>query len=103
MVINRKAGFIDKTGKIVIRPQFRLTLGFSEGLAPVKIDNKMGYIDKTAKILIRPQFDFAGWFSQGLAYVKSSDKEGGYIDKTGKYVWGPTSYKLGGWASRLKF
>ena len=49
-------GFIDKTGKIIITPQFDRISLFSEGLACVKIGNKWGYVDKTGKIIITPQF-----------------------------------------------
>ena len=39
-----KSGFIDKTGRIVINPQFDLPAFFSEGLAAVFIGGKWGYI-----------------------------------------------------------
>ena len=51
-----KWGYIDKTGKIVIQPQFSQAGTFSEGLATVAIENgtKKNYvmIDKTGKIVI---------------------------------------------------
>lgn len=50
--VNGKEGYIDATGRIVIKPQFdEVESSFSEGLAPVKIGNKWGYIDKTGRIL----------------------------------------------------
>jgi hypothetical protein len=42
-----KYGYIDKTGKIVIKPQFDFAESFSEGLAWVSISGKDGYINKT--------------------------------------------------------
>src|SRR5205823_2011220 len=39
-----KYGYIDKTGKIIIPPQFDFTDKFSEGLARVKIGNRWGFI-----------------------------------------------------------
>ena len=51
-----KWGYIDKTGKIVIHPQFSQAGTFSEGLATVAIENgtKKNYvmIDKKGKIVI---------------------------------------------------
>lgn len=46
-----KWGYIDKTGKVVIEPQFDRAAGFSEGLAFVWIGNKGGWIDKTGNII----------------------------------------------------
>jgi len=98
-------GFIDRSGKIIIQPQFEDTGDFSEGLAWVRpFDGKAGYIDKSGKLIIKPEFDAANSFSGGLAQVmmlgdkKSVDPHGvespaqkyGYIDKAGKFIWKPT-------------
>ncbi len=85
-----KYGYIDKSGKIVINPQFEEAYDFSkEGLALVKLSDKYGYIDKSGKIVINPQFEDAYSFGEeGLAIVKLSDKYG-YIDKSGKIVINP--------------
>jgi len=104
-------GFIDKTGKVVIPPQFDWAMEFSEGLAAVEIRtetrtpnpkggvdigtiSKWGYINPTGEMVIQPQFDSAGTFKNGLAQVTIEgdswqDRTSGYIDKTGKYVWEP--------------
>jgi len=64
-------------------------------LFPVRLDDKYGYIDNTGTLVVVPQFDDAFAFCQGLARVRVGGKgpfgEGkwGYIDKTGKFVWGP--------------
>ena len=86
--IGGKIGYIDKTGKIVINPQFDGVGIFAEGLAKVRIGDKYGYIDKTGKIVINSQFDGVGNFAEGLAKVRIGDKYG-YIDKTGQYVFPP--------------
>ena len=62
-----KYGFADKTGNLVIPPQFDQASGFSEGVAAVKIDGKYGYIDKTGEWVIEPQYMWADRFSNGLA------------------------------------
>ena len=87
--VNGQWGYIDKTGKIVINPQFDSAWDFSEGLAWVKVGGKWGYIDKTGKIVINPQFDDAHDFHDGLALVVVEGLYG-YIDRTGHYVWRPT-------------
>ena len=67
--VNGKEGYIDATGRIVIKPQFQSVEYFSEGLAHVRIGNKSGFIDKTGRFVINPQFDNARGFSEGLAQV----------------------------------
>ena len=48
---NRKYGYIDKTGKMIIKPQFDYATVFSEGMAHAKIEGKRGFIDKTGKFI----------------------------------------------------
>lgn len=84
-----KCGYINRTGKIVIEPQFNGADDFSEGLARVTIEAKFGYINKAGQMVIKPQqFDWAENFSEGLALVEIDGKIG-YIDKTGQYIWKP--------------
>ena len=40
----RKWGFIDKTERYVINPQFVMASSFSDGLAAVRIGDKWGFI-----------------------------------------------------------
>lgn len=81
-----KWGFIDKTGKIIIEPQFYWVEEFSEGLAAFETeDSKHGYIDETGKVIVEPKLDRAEPFSEGLAPV-AIDFEWGFIDKTGKII-----------------
>jgi hypothetical protein len=81
-------GYIDKTGKTVIEPQFDDAYSFSEGLASVEINGKLGYIDKTGKVVIKPEFNYARSFSEGFAAVKVN-RLWGFIDKTGEMVINP--------------
>lgn len=99
--INGKYGFIDKTGKIAIEPQFVRAEDFSEGLAVVSVKNKYdkyecekyGYIDKTGKFVIKPEFYRARSFSDGMAVIHDVGfgyyDPCGYIDKTGRIVLKP--------------
>ena len=75
-------GFIDKTGRTVIPPQFTDASSFSEGLAAVKVENAWGFIDTAGKVVIRPQFDAVFPFSQRRAAVRIG-RDTGYIDSTG--------------------
>jgi hypothetical protein len=91
-----KFGYIDKTGKVVIAPQFFVAQDFAEGLAAVRVeetsDSKYGYIDRTGQVVIPPRFHQAGSFAEGLAAVETSarvvgnqvvDIAWGFIDKAG--------------------
>src|SRR5690242_9436226 len=79
--VNGKYGYITKSGKIAINPQFEDEGVFADGLAPVKTGGRWGYIDTSGKFAINPQFDIADPFSDGMALVGSNYRYG-YIDKT---------------------
>lgn len=86
---NGKWGYIDSSGKIVIKPQFVWAEEFSEGLAAFENEEgKHGYIDESGAVVIQPKFDNWTNFSEGLAAV-SIALEWGYIDKTGKWAIPP--------------
>jgi len=86
---NGKWGYINSTGKVVIKIIFDDAKGFSEGLAAVKKGNLWAYIDTTGKKIIDFAFIDASSFSEGLAAVREKDIYTGYIDRTGKYVIEP--------------
>ena len=50
----RQVGYIDKTGNIVIEPQFDFAHRFSGELAQVHVGDKIGYIDKTGRYVWQP-------------------------------------------------
>lgn len=87
-----KIGFIDRSGKVVIEPEFRETNGFAEGLAAVKIIGSdgqyvWGYIDRKGSFVIEPRFIEAQPFAGGLARVSTVDGAKQLIDKKGKVIW----------------
>lgn len=90
IMVKGKLGFIDSTGKEVIKPEHYIDLyhSFSEGMVAVRFRNsqKYGYMDRSGKIVIKPEFEYASEFYDGIAKVEINDKESGYIDKTGKIV-----------------
>ncbi|HXG65410.1 MAG TPA: WG repeat-containing protein, partial [Blastocatellia bacterium] len=90
-----QSGYIDRTGRFILRQLFEAAGGFSEGLADVKIlGDRWGYIDTAGKMVIEPQFDETTSFTEGLAAVKINCKWG-YINKSGKLVI-PAQFDLAG-------
>jgi hypothetical protein len=85
-------GFIDRTGKMVIPAKYKqiqssfespLSKPFSEGLAPVALDQKWGYIDKKGNVAIPFEYEMATAFNNGVAQVVLNGKMI-EIDLTGK-------------------
>src|SRR5262252_7701054 len=87
-----KWGFMDRTGRVVIRPQFSDVSDFFDGLAKVVVrvgkEYKSCFIDETGNTVIPCVFDMAGNFSEGLAPVRVG-RLWGYIDRSGKMVIQP--------------
>src|ERR1035441_3221496 len=80
-------GYADKSGKIIVNPQFDRAEVFSEKLAAVRL-GKWGYANGTGNLAINPQFDKAGAFSDGLAAVAAGSRYG-YVGADGKYAIKP--------------
>ena len=94
---NPKCGYIDRAGRFVVPPKYKLEplpRRFSEGLACVNIgygckhqpNDRYGFIDKTGRIAIEPQFEWAGDFNEGLALVNLVNKKKALVNKTGQLV-----------------
>lgn len=93
-------GYMDRSGRWVIKPQYRIADDFSEGLAQVMVDRKFGYINKKGEMMIPPRFNAHtvgySWkekfdtsrFSEGLASVSVGGRYG-YINKKGDLVIQP--------------
>ncbi len=97
-------GFADRTGKVVIQPQFEGNYytppHFAGGLAVIGgnfigttiatfgLNVKYGYINKSGVFVIPQKFDDACDFSDDLASVRVGGKYG-FIDKTGRMVIAP--------------
>jgi hypothetical protein len=81
-----KYGYIDRTGRVVIQPQWQDVGNFSNGLAPVHMGGgEYGYVDATGEIVIEPQFNKAAEFVDGIAVV-SIFYERGRIDEKGVWI-----------------
>lgn len=91
--LDKKWGFIDKTGKEVIPLQYSEVYSFSEGVAWVSLPNfngehsprLFGLIDKDGNEVLPHDYVGVSSFSEGLARIRIND-EYNLIDKTGKTV-----------------
>jgi hypothetical protein len=81
---NKKWGFVDRTGAMVIPAQFDSARSFSGGLAFVEVNGNWFHIDKTgARVGSLPEE--AGESRDDLAPA-CDDNKCGYVDKAGKFV-----------------
>jgi len=78
-------GYIDRTGRVVIKPRFKIAGSFHEGLAAVRIGKAWGYIEPSGRLVIRAKFDDAWGFSEGLARVKIAGKFG-FVNREGSII-----------------
>src|SRR5699024_1379401 len=77
-------GYIDKQGRMVIKPQFTGAADFAHGLAKVREDDKWGYIDTDGKWVLKPQYDAASDFGTGGAAMVKKDETWHLIARSGK-------------------
>lgn len=91
-----KTLLIDRAGNTVLETELLLGDGFHEGLCGARssLFGNWGVIDTRGKMVIDPQFDDVGPFEGGIAPV-TRDKWNGLIDRTGRFIWGPTTESVG--------
>lgn len=96
----RRWGYRDSNGKVVIKPQFVSAGNFKENRAAVSIirdddnsrEEKWGFIDKTGNMVIRPRYSIMpSPFDSGLSMVMDKEGNGYYIDAQGEIKLGPVS------------
>ena len=86
------AGFLDRTGKVVIGPNDDWTIAgeFSAGLAWVLTrDESYGFINNQGDYVIPPKFRDVSDFHDGIAAAALPDGLWGYINKRGEFVIEP--------------
>lgn len=93
VVEKKEAGYINKSGEYVIKPQFRKADDFSGRYAAAMKDKKWGFIDATGKWVIEPQYDKAKAFNSGYALVLE-DKEWKYINNKNETLTVPATDKF---------
>ena len=64
-----KWGCMTLDGKVVIEPQYEISLDFFEGLALIRENGKFGYVNKNNEIVVEPQYDDAREFHEGCAEI----------------------------------
>lgn len=97
--MNKKFGFIDKSGTEIIKPIYSAIGYVSEGLIWVKCNGNFGYINTKGKIIIDTNLNYnkVGGFKEGMAIVQKeiinpdhiNTMYYGFIDKNGKEIISP--------------
>ncbi len=88
----KQIGYIDKTGKVVLKPTAGISGDFVNGVTFKKdvASKKYGLINKTGSWVLKPTYDEILEFSDGVARVKRKNANieayYGYIDTAGKIV-----------------
>ena len=86
-------GFIDKTGKTVVRFDYDWAEQYQDGMAIVCKNGLYGFLDNTGRQVMPLQFEDVWSFSEGLAAVRKNGLWG-FIDKQGKWVIQPSYLEL---------
>ena len=60
---NKRFGFKDQDGKVVVKAVYDDCYHFSEGLAPVASGGKLGVVDARGQVLVEPQYGRIQQFS----------------------------------------
>lgn len=103
VMANNRYGFIDHDGNVVIEPQYRKALAFSEGLAAVSVDGMMmQFIDRENNVIVPPVYVDVQSFSGGVAHVKQPGMSWQVIDKTGQLVYFVTDQIRADYASAVE-
>lgn len=72
--INDFTGFIDETGKIIIKPEYDAVSNFYEGLSVVNKNDTVFFINKNNENTFEKTFSDAHVFNDGIAPVKQGNK-----------------------------
>ncbi len=99
---DRKIGFMDVNGNLVVPCIYDNASNFMDGLAAVVLDGKYGFIDKTGKAVIPLQYDRVEPFVDGLAKVNVGN-EYFYINKQGEEVFGREYRSITSFSEGLAF
>ncbi|MCF8223355.1 MAG: WG repeat-containing protein [Bacteroidales bacterium] len=81
-------GLVNADDKWVISPVYEDIKHFSEGMAPVKINDRWGYINRKAEMIIEPAFDDAYSFNHGLGCIEINGQYG-CVNTSGEIVINP--------------
>jgi hypothetical protein len=97
-----KWGYINRNGKLIIPFKFDEVGVFSNSLAPAKIGKSSGFINKSGEFSIYLPFEWASGFvaanedyltlaPSDVAKFWTEDGEWGYVNTSGRTIWGPVT------------
>lgn len=93
IMVKDKHGAINRTGEVVIPPEYEETIVMREGLARVRKGSRVAYLDASGRRVIEPQDRAAELFSQGVAPAMGRSTDGrllyGYLDRKGEWRIAP--------------
>ena len=84
--LNKQYGYIDRTGSLVISPQFADACCFTDDRALVSVSGdkrRWGYIGRSGSFLVQPVYYMGTSFSEGMAFVVAEDSCPVAINKDG--------------------
>src|SRR5262245_49779000 len=86
ITVEDKHGMIDRSGKVVIPPEYAEPLSLRDGLVRVARGSKVAYLDAAGRFVIAPQDIAREPFAEGVTPARGRDASGkpawGYIDHT---------------------
>jgi hypothetical protein len=103
--LKKRNGFVNLQGQLAVDTIFLHVQRFSQGLAQVNIGAgqahksiadacEVGFINVHGEFVIAPQFFAAGTFHNDLCLVET-EREIGYINRTGEFIWRGKLVELG--------
>jgi hypothetical protein len=79
----RTAGYIDRSGQVVVEPQFDSADAFHDGLGAVRLGSRWGFVNAEGRLVVEPRYDQVSPFYEGIAAVGTT-RNWGFIDASGK-------------------
>ena len=87
---NKKWGFADKDGNIIINAKYDFVRTFTGNVARIKLENKWGLIDKNGKEIVIPQYDkIKPTYDNDSIFYIYKGKKYGIMDINGKELVPP--------------
>lgn len=101
-----KYGYINKSGKVVVKAKYDEAYDFSDGYAIVGKkdsygDMAYGFINAKGKVVVKLKYSEVRNFSEGYAAVKNGTKGWGFVDTKGKVIVEPSYKEVGDFSDGL--
>ena len=68
-----KYGLMDKTGNLIVEPQFDDIFRIVDEMTACMIGGKWGFVNKEGRVVIEPRYETVYGFNEGLAAVEVTD------------------------------